>query len=364
MKPSREKFFQGSTGYIWPVIILGLIVLCLLMLTFSNVIPPSQIHLILFRLGLIIMSYFVVRRLIPSLVITEKSIIHHQLIFFRKEIPWSRIKTTSYFVGSTDLLSFLNKYVIVLKGDNDELLLEINLLVIDNPLELIQAIDSHVPCSVDLGALDTVRKDRNRYFYFTLCLMNVTIPLLFGGSFSGAYTWNEGNRYAPYWMALFIIYLFFVIFYSIYVFKYEEKRKLFLIRSFIAWILIFIGPIAVEKNAYYAMKAVIAGQTGNLQEAEVYINKAIALRPEGYVAYYQTLGEIQFEHQDYNGTIKTFQYLLSRDASRKSTYHFWIGRSLVKLGRIEEAKKEFDHVRSINPSLYENEINRSLKGAS
>lgn len=92
----------------------------------------------------------------------------------------------------------------------------------------------------------------------------------------------------------------------------------------------------------------MAEKKGDYDSAEVYIRKAIQIHPEGY-SYHETLGKILFHRRQYYECIDQFNFLLENDQRLtdyyKAYYHLWIGKALLKLNGIDEAKIELAKVK-------------------
>ena len=108
-----------------------------------------------------------------------------------------------------------------------------------------------------------------------------------------------------------------------------------------------LGPNNAE---VHAMLAVIKYYTGNYQEAIELLNKAMRLHPD-YPAWYPTyLGNAYTQTQQYDLALSVFRDVLAR-APHQYWGHFGSAIVYVRLGNLEEARRQLEKALALEPKL-------------
>ena len=108
-----------------------------------------------------------------------------------------------------------------------------------------------------------------------------------------------------------------------------------------------LGPNNAE---VHAMLAVIKYYTGNYQEAIELLKKAMRLHPD-YPAWYPTyLGKAYTQTQQYDLALSVFRDVLAR-APHQYWGHFGSAIVYVRLGNLEEARRQLEKALALDPKL-------------
>jgi adenylate cyclase len=108
-----------------------------------------------------------------------------------------------------------------------------------------------------------------------------------------------------------------------------------------------LGPNNAE---VHAMVAVIHYYTGKYQEAIELLRKAMRLHPHYPAWYPHFLGSAYTEIQQYDLALATFRDVLAR-APHKHWGHFGSAIVYMRLGRVEEARKQVQKALALEPKL-------------
>ena len=296
----------------------------------------------------------------PLYILSEEGIKQNKFFFLPRKISWDKVKSISY----PSFPLFGGKDAITLNIGFSKLV--ISLTEINKPLELLEVLNGYKPFGFNkYETSEYLRKhfDREKIFYIALLYILIGVAVLIMATIAMPYVWLEDNRYSMLWATLFFTILFITIFLSFVLYKDIHKRKALVKATLLFWLIIFLAPFIVEENAYYNMKALKAEKSKDYIAAEEYIKKAIEIHPEGY-SYYETFGKILFGLRKYNESIKQFRFILEKDKRLtdyyKAYYHLWIGKSLLKMNRLNEARKEFQTVEKFNIEEFNKEVETLL----
>lgn len=90
---------------------------------------------------------------------------------------------------------------------------------------------------------------------------------------------------------------------------------------------------------------------GNLDEAQREFTLAVSLEPDSAKAQYQ-LGTVLFEKKDYQGAADCFEKTIAEDPMHPQAHYFY-ARTLMKLGRPEEAQKQIEIHKEVQKKIEE-----------
>ncbi len=363
---SNSKYFISYSTSIYKLIIVGF--LCFSFIYSYNLLGVSSLSIFIYLLFSFfgsILLYPLLNSKKPLYEINESGIRQNKYYFLKRNYSWSEIKSISYPSGSL----FGGKSSITLHQANKQSFI-VNLSEINTPLLLLESIDKYKPFGFkqyETQNFFNKHHDKERFFYITVLYLCVGIAVLVMATFDMPYVWLEDNKYNVFWAVLFFGHLFFSIFAAIFAYKDIQKRKSLVKSIILIWLFLFIGPFVVENNAYYNVRAIMAEKKGDYSSAEIYIRKAIEIHPDGYT-YYETLGKALFGLERFSESIDVFNFLLKNDQRLtdyyNAYYYMWIGKSYVKLGIIDEAKKAFEETKKINNDKFNKEIEIILKSNS
>lgn len=357
----EQKFGLSYSTALYKIIIVEFLTFSAFF-TYSNLGKSSLstgIYILLIFLGfLLIYPLLSIGR--PLYILSEEGIRQKKFFFIPRKISWDKVQSISY----PSLRLFGGKDAITLDMGSSKLV--ISLTEINKPLELLEALNDYKPYGFNkYETSEYLRKhfDREKIFYVTWLYILIGVAVLIMATIAMPYVWLEDNKYSKLWAILFFTILFITIFLSFALYKDAHRRKALVKATLLFWLIIFLAPFVVEENAYYNMKALRAEKNKDYISAEKYIRKAIAIHPEGY-SYYETFGKILFGLGKYNESIQQFRFLLEKDKRLtdyyKAYYHLWIGKSLLKLDRLDDARKEFQTVEKFNIKEFNKEVEALL----
>lgn len=286
----------------------------------------------------------------PMYTIADSGITQNKYPFLPKEIPWSHVSSITYpamlLLGGKGAVSLDMQSGVFMSRP-----FVISLADIDDPPALLRALNGFKPFGYDQaeGELYFQHFDKERTLYITILYICFAISFLGISLFEMPYIMLENNRYSTFWGVLYVAFLFLSTALSIFVYKDIKKRKTLVKAIVFFWFIIGLGPFLAEENAYYNLQGLMAEQRGDFDAAEFYLRKAIQIHPQGY-SYHETLGKALFQKGQFAGCIEQFTYLLENNkqltAYYKAYYHLWIGKALLRLNRIDEARIELEKVRA------------------
>lgn len=370
MDTKEYKFYlsHGSSSLLYRLVISGFLCFAAFFVYGQLGITASSVVIFIF---ILLCASILVRPLLkiksPLYVIDSSGIKQNKYSFLPKEVRWSDIKDISYpantLLGGKDSVSLeINSHSLLNRP------FVISLSDIDDPIGFLETLYQHKPYSYDQSQTRIYFQrdhDKEKILYITLLYLCMGVSVLLMATFDMPYVWLEDNRYNVFWGVLFFSHLLFSVVLSFFAYKDVQKRKGIVIFAIIFWFFVTLGPFIVEQNAYYNLKAIMAEKKGDYASAEVNIRKAIQIHPEGY-SYHETFGKILFHKEQFTESIDQFNFLLENDKRLtdyyKAYYHLWIGKALLKLNKIDEAKAELKKVRDANIEDFKKELTTLIGG--
>lgn len=361
-KAKENRFYLDQSAALYKKIMTGFICFALFFVYLHLGVSPLSIFLTIFFLlfgSILLLPSLNKER--PLYIISEEGIKQNKVFFLQRLLKWADVKSILY--PSSSLMGGKDTVILNIRSGT----FPIGLSDVDQPFELLKCLNRYKPFDLNEEKLKIYFEhsfDREKMFYIILLYIVISVAALLMATFDMPYVWTEDNKYSHFWAALFFVHFFFSVFVAFSAYKEFNKRNSFVKSAIGIWLFVFLAPFLLESNAYYNVRAMKALEANDYATAEEYIKKAIELHPAGY-SYYETYGKALFGLGKYDESVNTFKYLLEKDPRLTdyyiAYYNLWIGKSLLRMNRQEEAKRVLGKARELKIEKLTREIDNLLK---